>query len=185
MTSGAAPNLIIRDAQSQDVLECLSINPGYETQFVWQLHVQQDDEQVEARLRKERLPRLLTITPSISADDLRRHLNTDHGLLVAEQRDHGIIGYLGMSRAAQFQFGTIQFLVVDQPYRRHGIGTKLIAAARKWASAYELTRLQAAISTKNYPAVEFFRQSGFVFCGFNDRYLPNHDVAVFFTANVR
>ncbi|MCS7071044.1 MAG: GNAT family N-acetyltransferase, partial [Anaerolinea sp.] len=140
------PNLIIRDAQPQDILECLSINPSFETLFVWQLHVQHDDDhQVEVRLRKERLPRLLTITPSISADDLRRHFSTDHGLLVAEQREHGIIGYLGMSRAPQFQFGIIQFLVVDQPYRRHGIGTKLVAAARKWASEYALIRLQTAV----------------------------------------
>lgn len=186
MTSGAAPNLVIRDADVQDILDCLEINPAFETQYVWHMLVQQDDDnQVEVRFRRERLPRLLTLTPSISADDLRLHLNPDRVLLVAEQRDHGIIGYLGMSRMPMINLGFIHLLVVDPPYRRHGIGARLIAAARKWAAEHELPRLQVAVSTKNYPAVEFFRQSGFVFCGFNDKYLPNHDIAVFYGANVR
>jgi ribosomal protein S18 acetylase RimI-like enzyme len=39
--------------------------------------------------------------------------------------------------------------------------------------------------TKNHPAICFYRKHGFVFCGFNDRYYTNQDIALFFAQNLR
>ena len=39
--------------------------------------------------------------------------------------------------------------------------------------------------TKNYPAICFYRKHRFVFCGFNDRYYTNQDIALFFAQSLR
>jgi hypothetical protein len=40
------------------------------------------------------------------------------------------------------------------------------------------------MQTKNYPAIQFARAQGFVFCGFNDHYYMNQDIALFFGRGV-
>jgi hypothetical protein len=39
--------------------------------------------------------------------------------------------------------------------------------------------------TKNYPGILFSQANGMVFCGFNDRYFSNGDIAVFFSQTLR
>ena len=40
------------------------------------------------------------------------------------------------------------------------------------------------MQTKNFPAMQFARAQGFVFCGFNDHYYTNQDIALFFGKNL-
>jgi ribosomal protein S18 acetylase RimI-like enzyme len=37
------------------------------------------------------------------------------------------------------------------------------------------------IQTKNHPAISFAQKHGFQFCGYNERYYPNGDIALFFS----
>jgi GNAT superfamily N-acetyltransferase len=80
--------------------------------------------------------------------------------------------------------GWISHLVVDRPYRRRGIGTAMLRASRLWARKRGLRRLMIALQTKNYPAICFCERNGMSFCGFNDRYYANRDIALFFTARI-
>jgi hypothetical protein len=57
----------------------------------------------------------------------------------------------------------------------------MLQATVLWARKEKLRRLLVAVQTKNYPAIQFFIKSGFAFCGYNDRYYPNRDIALFFT----
>ena len=57
-------------------------------------------------------------------------------VLVAEQADGAVIGWLHGSEQELLESGTrceILGLVVDQMHRRHGIGRRLVAAAEAWA----------------------------------------------------
>jgi hypothetical protein len=56
----------------------------------------------------------------------------------------------------------------------------LLAAAAHWARTNNLGRIILATQSKNYPAICFAQKHGLAFCGYNDRYYPNQDVALFF-----
>jgi ribosomal protein S18 acetylase RimI-like enzyme len=75
--------------------------------------------------------------------------------------------------------------VVDRSYRRRGIGAKLLAEAKRWASLQAATRLMTDVPARNYPAIRLLQKASFTFCGFNDSCYADHEVAVFFSARLR
>ena len=79
----------------------------------------------------------------------------------------------------------IQDLNVLPQHRRRGIGTALMTHARRWAWDQGLQEILAETTTKNYPALCFYQKLGFQFCGFNDHYYTNQDIALFFVQVLR
>jgi hypothetical protein len=58
-------------------------------------------------------------------------------------------------------------------------------AAQAAAARRALRHLSVEVPTKNYPAICFCQRNNLTFCGFNDRYFANQDVALFFGQAVR
>jgi GNAT superfamily N-acetyltransferase len=96
-----------------------------------------------------------------------------------------VIGYLTLWRDGAYRMGWIRDLVIARPYRRHQLGSRLLNVARTWARDHKLTRLMLAIPSKNDPAITLALRNGFTFCGYNDRYFPNQDIAMFFGQAIR
>ena len=61
----------------------------------------------------------------------------------------------------------------------------MLKAAQAWGQQEGLKRLMVAVQTKNYPGISFCEKHGFVFCGFNDHYFVNRDIALFFSLKIR
>jgi ribosomal protein S18 acetylase RimI-like enzyme len=76
-------------------------------------------------------------------------------------------------------------LVVAPEHRRQGIAARLLQAGAEWARKAGLSRLMVEAQTKNYPAICFLERQGFAFCGYNDRYYANQDIALFFSSSLR
>ncbi len=187
MVANAPIRCIIRDGIDADISRCWQIDHTYETDQVLQIHVQQDDQiGWDIDLKRERLPRRLELSTPKNANRLRDSLVDHEAFLIAEQHAGGtLLGYLAMQNDRHHKIGLIHDFVVDRPYRRAHVGMKLLGAARTWAKEHELLRVSVEIQTKNTPAIAFFQAMGFVFCGFNDRYFPNQDIAVFFSLSLR
>lgn len=185
----ATMRFVIRDGVENDVAACLRLDHSYETDTVWQMHIQQEEpNHWTMRFKGERLPRTLEIPHPPDESRLLAALPTDQCFLVATQKsedDSEILGYLTLFNDAAHGIGLIRDLAVSRPYRRREIGTRLVNVARRWAKEHNLTRLMIETQTKNYPAIQFCQDTGFTFCGFNDRYFPNQDIAVFFCQSVR
>jgi ribosomal protein S18 acetylase RimI-like enzyme len=119
-----------------------------------------------------------------SPDELFEHWDQEGCFLVARNPQDEVVGFLD----AQPQFGQellwIFNLVVDKSQRRQGVGTLLIQSAKRWALHQELHRLMLEVQTKNHPAISFAQKLGFQFCGFNERYYANRDIALFFYQNL-
>jgi GNAT superfamily N-acetyltransferase len=178
--------LLIRDGLSTDLPACLELDHRYATEFVWQMRLAADSDPYHIAFQRERLPRALETEWPADEQRIRLALPSDQCFLVAENRDEStILGYVTMQSDHVYHIARLQDLVVGQPYRRNRIGTRLLNVARKWAVQQHLTRLTAEIQTQNYPAILFCQRSGLTFCGFNDHYFPNQDIAVFFSENLR
>jgi GNAT superfamily N-acetyltransferase len=121
----------------------------------------------------------MRVTFTHDAQRLADEWNRRVCFLVAEQ-DGIVKGYLNLMLAAAAETGWVADCVVERRYRRAGVGSVLLAAAAQWSRANRLKRLIVEMQSKNYPAICFAQKHGLAFCGYNDRYYANQDVALFF-----
>jgi len=72
-------------------------------------------------------------------------------------------------------------LVVTPTLRRQGIATALVMAGEEWSSVKGLRRMIVDMQSKNIPGIRLFGKLGFEFCGYNDHFYANQDIAIFFS----
>lgn len=177
----SAFGVFIRDGLESDIASCLDLDCTYETDFVWQMNIQEDNNQYRITFKTERLPRTLSVDYPASAHRLKLALPEEQCFLVAIRKsDEQLLAYLTMHHDPVHKIGQIQDVVVSQPFRRRGIGTRLLKIARQWASERDLVRITVETQTKNYPSILFCQAAGLHFCGFNDQHFQNQDIAIFF-----
>jgi ribosomal protein S18 acetylase RimI-like enzyme len=174
----------IRPATLVDLNECLLLDHTINTDHVWQMAVQEGDARVDVTFRTVRLPRWMQSEYPRNRDQLVEDWQRDEGFFVAEV-DGQVCGYVDLLVQPWQHQGWIANLAVDRAYRRRGIGTALMRHTRQWAWEQGLHVVMAEATTKNYPALCFYQKLGFQFCGFNDHYYPNQDIALFFVNALR
>lgn len=181
------PPLSIRDALERDCAACLALDHRYETDTVWQMQrFPEDALRWEISFKTERLPRTLALAHLADERRMQAGLAADHCFLVAAARDSGsLLGYLIMRHEPLRAVGVITDCVIAPAMRRVGIGRRLVRVAATWAGEHRIQRLLFETQTQNYPAILFAQAVSFAFCGFNDRYLPQQDIAVYFGQAVR
>jgi len=167
-------------AELADLNVCHHINGAYTTNYVWQMQTYNNGRRPDIRFDTVRLPRPMQVEYPRLPDELLEHWQQDGCFLVVRNDDDETIGFVD----AQPQFGQnilwVFNLVVDKKYRRQGVGTLLIKSVRQWAMEYNLYKMMLEVQTKNYPAISFAQKLGFKFCGYNERYYANRDIALFF-----
>jgi ribosomal protein S18 acetylase RimI-like enzyme len=178
-------SFLIRDGLESDILACLELDHHYETNLVWQMTVDEKPGHWQIGFLNQQLPRTLETTYNPSAERLRLALPANQCFLVAITREaNECLGYLAMQNDPVYGIARIHDLAVSHPYRRQRIGTRLLTIARQWAKEHNLTSLMLEVATQNYPGIVFAQQSGFRFCGYNDHYFANQDIAVFFSQSL-
>lgn len=174
---------IIRPAELVDLKACLDIDHSYVTDHVWQMEESEGSGEVTVIFRTARLPRSMQVKYPKDYDNLLESWRRGECFLVAEE-DGKTCGYLDLSVQSWHLTGWIDHLAVAKDYRRRGIGSTLVKKAVTWARQQGLRKLMLEIQTKNYPAIRFCQKNGFAFCGFNDRYYTNQDIALFFARSI-
>jgi GNAT superfamily N-acetyltransferase len=184
MPTSDAQACVVRPAELTDLDVCLALDPSYSTEFVWQMDLQGEDSQRAVTFRVVRLPRSMRVSYPRDKSQLAAGWKRCDGFVVAVLSER-IVGYLALSEHAAEGAAWINDLVVERTHRRQGVGTALYNAASEWARSRALRRLLIQVQTKNYPAICFCDKLGLTFCGFNDQYYANQDIAVFFARNLR
>ena len=174
-------SFVIRDGLPTDIAGCLTLERTYETEFVWQMTMQEISDGHSVAFRRDRLPRRMEVQYPSSEKRIKAVLEASGCYIVATARDEPeTLGYLVMSHDPIHSIANIHDIVVSLPYRRHKIGSRLLNVARRWAEEHHLNTLIAETQTKNYPAITFLEHNGLRFCGYSDQYFLNQDIAVFF-----
>jgi ribosomal-protein-alanine N-acetyltransferase len=167
-------------AELTDLNSCYQMNASYSTDYVWQMQTRQAERRTDVRFDTVRLPRSMQVEYPRSMDELVDHWNLDACFLVVRNGDDEIIGFVDAQPQLEQGLLWVFNLVVDKNFRQQGIGTVLLKSARQWAMQHQLNKLMLEVQTKNHPAISFAQKHGFRFCGFNERYYPNGDIALFF-----
>ena len=174
----------IRAATAEDLPACLALDHSSTSDYVWQIETEESQGRTSYVFRTVRLPRTMTVMYPLGHEAVLAAWQRRDYFLVAEH-EGTIYGYLVIRPDHAHSIGWIEGLVVGRAWRRRGIGSALLGHARQWAGANNLRRLMIETQTKNYAAITFCQRQGFVFCGFNDRYYLNQDIALFFNQNIR
>lgn len=174
----------IRSAQARDLDACLTLDPSYETDYVWQMETTRAAGAISVGFRVTRLPRTMRVASAIPREVLLEHMERGECFMVAEE-GREIRGYLDATVELWRRVVWINHLTVAPQYRRSGIGSALVRAALEWSDRQGLDRLIGETQTKNFPASALLQKHGFTFCGFNDHYYSNRDIALFFALSLR
>lgn len=172
--------LTIRPAEAEDILPCSRLDGAYQTNYVWQMHLQENERNVRIIFNQIRLPRTMAVDYPVPPAMLATVFEQAPYLLVAGYEDH-ILGCVdGVFDMSQGAFN-INNLIVHSQVRRQGIGQLLLKGIKALAQQHASRQLLIAIQTKNSPAIEFVQKAGFVHCGYNDKYYNNGDIALIFS----
>lgn len=184
MTTRKRQQFMVRELRAETELNtCLALDHASMTDHVWQMDVRDESDDLQVRFRTVRLPRPMPIVYPRDSATLTAHWQQRDCFLVAVANDV-ILGYINMQSDRTQTKGWVYDLVVGQPFRRRRIGSALIEQAVRWARLRGIAHLTLEVQTKNYPGICFARKHGFVFCGFNDHYYMNQDIALFFGKKV-
>ncbi|NTV36849.1 MAG: GNAT family N-acetyltransferase [Anaerolineaceae bacterium] len=178
------PEIEIRPAVSADIDPLMKIDHTTETSHVWQMERLVEEEQVAINFRQVRLPRQVRINYSRPVEQLRTDWKKKTGFLVA-LLDKAPVGYVVLSEQEAPASAWISDLVVAPKFRRQGIATGLLLAAQDWSGQRRLRRTVLEMQSKNYPAIKLAFKLGYEFCGYNDHYYANQDIALFFARYLR
>jgi ribosomal protein S18 acetylase RimI-like enzyme len=178
------PEIEIRAATAEDIPELAAIDHNYTTEFVWQMEIQVEEKRVGVTFHEVRLPRSVRVDYPRQVSSNLEDWASCSGVLVA-RLDQELVGYASLQLDIAPGTTWVTDLAVRRRARRQGIGSAILLAAQEWGSTHNTRYLTLEMQPKNYPAILMARKLGFDFCGYNDRYYTNRDIALFFTKSLR
>ncbi|MEO8287742.1 MAG: GNAT family N-acetyltransferase [Chloroflexota bacterium] len=206
MRSGNQP-VDIRTAEGDDLRSCLALDDSYVATHTWQVEsvrgepgaapysmqstITLGDSPLSVTFRPVKLPRARRVLGQVAASLREGNEVSMLGrlqqweaadlVLVAEQGSK-MCGYIVVTVVPSSGIGWVNALVVANSLRRQGIGSMLLAAARRWARYGQgnVRAFMLELSPKNYPAVAFCRKEGFNFCGYTDYSFSNGEIVLLF-----
>jgi ribosomal protein S18 acetylase RimI-like enzyme len=176
--------LQIRPAASTDIRQLMWLDHTCESEYVWQLDLRREPEQISAMLRRVRLPRSIRTVYPRDVFTLNERWNHT-SLMLAGMIGPDVVGYLCVYEQGSAGQAWVTDLAVGTTVRRRGVASALIRAVESWASERGLRQLYLEASSKNNPAIQMAHKLGYEFCGYNDHYYANQDVALFFGRSIR
>ena len=178
------PQIEIRPAVADDIQPLVTLDHDYTSDYVWQMDVRLEEGQMGVSFRLVRLPRSVRVEYPRSPKALTTDWERRSGLLVAVLEEQ-VVGYVSIMQNQIPATTQIIDLVVLRRVRRQGIGSTLVLAAEEWARQHSSHRLMIEMQPKNHPAYCLAQKLGFDFCGYNDRYYLNRDIALFYAKSLR
>jgi len=178
------PEIEIRPAALSDLPLIIHMERSYHTSYVWQMDRLLEEGQVTINFREIRLPRSIRVENPRSPDSTLQSGDQKNGILVAVL-DQEVVGYIGLKEVTVSSYVWVTDLVVIEKLRRKGIASALLLAAQEWGAQRNLKRIILEMHSKNIPAIRMAKKMGYDFCGYNDHYYPNQEIALFFAGYMR
>lgn len=171
--------LQIRPTVATDLTRLMGIDHSMTSEAVWQLEIRRNTGQVAATFREVRLPRSIQVPYPHNhfalADDW-----VTRSMMYTAFKNGEPVGYISLLERGTASTVWVLDLVIDVAHRRSGVAMALLESVQAWAESRAHRRLILEVQSKNVPAIRLAQKSGFEFCGYNDQYYLNKDVALFF-----
>lgn len=174
----------VRAAVSPDFSILTAFDHSIRTERVWQLDHYGENGNESVNFREIRLPRPIRVEYPYPSGSLLERSKLLSIVLLACMEDVPI-GYIGITTNQAVSNTWIKELVVHERWRRRGFASALIKASHDWSLERGIQRISLEMSSKNFPAIALARKLSFEFCGYDEYYYPNNDIALFFVKFLR
>jgi len=178
------PEIEIRPTVPADLPVLLKLEHHFNTNYVWQMERLIEEGQISVSFREVRLPRSVKVEYP-RALELSQQIWPQPFTMLTATIESVPVGYMRLDDHFSAGSAWISDIVVGEKLRRKGIATALLLAAQQWAVQRGLRRVVLAMQSKNHPGIQLANKLGYEFCGFNDHYYSNQDIALFFARYVR
>jgi GNAT superfamily N-acetyltransferase len=184
------PKIEIRPAVEADIPFLTALDHTYSSDYAWQMEISHPETglgeagQIQVGFREIHLPRSSRVAYPRDPQSLAQDWKLRDGLLVALLEGEPV-GYVSLLVGAAPLTAWVTDLVVKRRLRRQGIGSALLLSAQEWGLHHDCRNLVLEMQSKNYPAVKLAEKLGLDFCGYNDRFYANRDIALFFATSLR
>ncbi len=168
-----------RSALSTDMIRLVGINHSCSSDYVWQLDLDKNLDEINVILREVRLPRSIQVQYPRAYHSLTDEWKKSANTLVALSKETPI-GYIRFREQRTAESVWIIDFVVATEARKKGVATALIQYVENWAIERKNRQLFIEMSSKNHPAISLATKMGFEFSGYNDHYYATQDIALFF-----
>jgi ribosomal protein S18 acetylase RimI-like enzyme len=175
------PEIQIRPAVANDLPYMVKIEHMYQSLYVWQMDRTVEEGQILINFRLTRLPRPVRVEYSGSHPLLNEDNWSRYQAVFVACFGQIPVGYIGLSDQFAPKTMWVTDCAVREDMRRKGIGTALILAAQEWGASHGFRKAILETQSKNHPAIQLARKLGYEFCGYNDHYFANQDIALFFS----
>ncbi len=116
----------------------------------------------------------LSIVREKDKEEIRSRMDGGALQLVVEQ-DGRLIGFLDVEIESWRTVAKVWNLLVDEKYRRQGIGMELVSRAIEFGRENDCRAIAVETQTTNWPALNFYLKMGFEICAVDDHFYTNHD----------
>ena len=174
----------IRPAVAADIPRLMALDHKSRSDYVWQLDLKRETNQVVASFREVRLPRTVDVAYPRNQYALADEWTRRDLTLVAID-EGAVIGYLCAKKEHSSSVAWVTDLIVTSEVRRKGAASALLMAAQAWASVRNARRLILEMQSKNEGGIRLTQKFGYEFCGYNDHYYPTQDVTLFFGRTIK
>ncbi len=170
-------------ADLRDLTACLALDANYETDYVWQVTQQEEQGEVVTRFRVVRLPRSMPVRYPAWGEALLANQERGDVILVAAEAAE-VRGYIDVQCLPDQGIAWLHHVIVGPGHRRRGLGKALLLRAMQEARQQGMIKTMVAVQSKNYPGISFLHHHGFTFCGYNEGYYRNQDIALYFVSGL-
>ncbi len=178
------PEIEIRPAKIEDISVLIQLTHHYRTPIVWQMDHVVDEGEEMITFRQARLPRPAFVEYPRKPEMLGRIWNEYSAIAVAELNG-SMVGFMGISEDKAANSAWVKDLVVEEKFRRQGIGSALVLFGHAWSIQMNLRMIVLEMQSKNYPMIQLALKLGYRFSGYFDQYYPNQDIGIFFSKVLR
>jgi GNAT superfamily N-acetyltransferase len=179
------PEIEIRPAVLEDMPYLEKIEHSYQSLIVWQMDRILQDGQITINFRQTRLPRPVRADYAGSHPVVSEHTWPSYQAVLVATITKFPVGYIGLVEQATPKTLWITDCAVREDMRRKGIGSALVLASQEWGSEHGYRKMILEMQSKNHPAVMMAHKLGYEFCGYNDHYFTNQDIALFYSRSLR
>ena len=178
------PAIEIRPVNADDLPVLVAIEHCIKSDLVWQVEMSTGENTVAVNFREIRLPRAVTVEYPHPVSELVSSWQ-NRVLFLVGVVDGRQVSYISLRDGLSAHTLWVTDLVVAPQVRRKGVASALILSAEEWARKQGYRRLVLEAQSKNLPAIRLAEKLGFEFCGYQDLYYNNRDIALFFAQLLR
>lgn len=171
-------NFEIRPTVSTDLPRLMGMDHSCMSDYVWQVDLRKEAAQVSTGFREVRLPRPVSVPYPRNAFALADEWHLKSAMFTVAAPDP--IGYVCVNAQKAAEVVWVTDLAVAPEHRKHGVALALLKEVEAWAGERGSRMMFLEMVAKNHPAIRLAARFGLEFCGYNDHYYANRDVALFF-----